>query len=185
MKMEPDKQGLKDRLKGFFTWKNTNTKWYVGVFLLLFLIGFVRQCLATELEVGGGVSAGTFMRENGQPPRAGVAEASVRSTNNYWDLSVGYVGEQYDFISSYVYVSGQYIVSFHPAPSVTPFLGLGLSWHKVEYNVSYLLPLPTNFSLSAGLDIVGRWRIEGRHFSNAGLKDGNRGQNLLLIGYRF
>jgi hypothetical protein len=185
-----DLESIKAKLKTLFRWENPKAKYLVGAFVLLFAALFVNQCRAAEFEVGGGVATGYSFNVLGSASgdRAGMGEATVRSDNNHWDLSIGYVGEQYTGTSNPVpdfgYVSGQYIVSFD-VWKFEPFLGMGLSWHTHEEGLDYLLPSNVNASLSAGTDFADNWRIEVRHMSNASTKKVNRGQNLFLVGYAF
>jgi hypothetical protein len=173
-----------------FKWKHPAAKYAVGAFVLLFLFGVYQQVFAAEVTVQGGVATGySFdLLGSGGGDRGGALQASLRTDDRHWDVSVGYIGEQYDNgwspVDDYLYLSGQYMAVFD-LQHMDPFLGLGLMVRNDEESAEYLLPSSINFALSGGLDIGDNWRLEVKHFSNAGTKDTNRGQNLFLFGYRF
>jgi hypothetical protein len=172
-----------------FRWNNPIGKWLVAGFLAVFLAGFVNECRAeNQLELSGGYSTGyTWVL----PPTGIMGEASYLVNDLKWDFSVGFIGTQQlnnnVYVKDYWYASITRVVhwGFRDAPKVLPYLGFGLSARESSQNVEYLLPQWWNFSLQYGFDYGEHWRVEGRHFSNAGIKEPNRGQNMILVGYRF
>jgi hypothetical protein len=162
-----------------FTWTNPKTKWVVLAFVVTFASLFwLNECSAAEFELSGGVASGRSLSPlEGEAP---AFEGSLLFDDRKWDVSVGHIGEQYDGeMGDFWYLSIERQVKWRAI-----FLGLGLSARSHADNVEYLLPQWWNFSLSGGVDI-GRFRVQYRHFSNAGFDESNRGQNWLLAGVRF
>lgn len=68
-----------------------------------------------------------------------------------------------------------------------------VSWKRVDLslglaafqNQTQVLPATVNFSLSAGVRVTDRIGLQWRHFSNGGTKSSNRGQDALLVTWRF
>ena len=167
----------------FFHWSNPAFRYGVALFLILFLIGFVRECRAAQFEVSGGIaSAYSWNYLKGD---AFAGEVSALLDGGRWDLSVGYIGEQLDVVNPFTYLSAQRVVHLFKARSLSPFMGLGLMARTHSKNVDELLPQWWNFSLSAGMEMGDHLRVEARHASNAGLETPNRGVNWFLVGWRF
>jgi len=171
-----------------FHWPNRSTYIAVGVFLLVFVLGAaLNECSAAEYEVGAGVAVGP-LADSCNP--AAVVEATALFYDRHVDVSAAYVGDQCTGddeegnVGEFWYTSVQGVV--HPFGHDAPwFMGLGLMYLVTEPDGPYVvMPQRWNFSLSVGADI-GRWRVEARHFSNAGLEEPNRGQNHVVVGYRF
>lgn len=135
------------------------------------------------------LSAGMGMGWRWYPDEPSVAlESSCDVWRDNIELAAGYIGpwsgDDRGDIDGYGYASAAWVVRFH-MKHVDPFITAGLMARSTgDGNVDELLPSWWNFSLSAGLD-WGKVRVQYRHFSNANLKEPNRGQNLLTIGYRF
>lgn len=157
----------------FYRWPNVPwAKYAVTAFLIVFTIGFVRDCQAADFEIGGGLTGGPAL----------VAELSARTDNGKWDASVGYADtreERYGY-ESFAYASVQRIV--RPIEG-GPFVGLGIAAETEDGGER--LPLPWAFALSLGADLGPHLRVEIKHFSNAGIKEPNRGHNQVTFGYRF
>lgn len=170
-----------------FQWKHPAAKWAALGFVLLFTALFVNQCLAAEYYVMGGVATGNSANV-ARSYNSGVVETGINTEDHHWEVAAGYIGPQYSGtpyeISRYVYGSVQYLAGIN-FEGLRPYLGLGVMYRSEADRVEALLPSALNFSLSAGVDIHRHWRIQVRHFSNAGTREPNRGQNLLLLGYRF
>ena len=173
----------------FMHWDAPWGKWVVLAFVLVFLAGVVRQCRAAEVAVMGGVATGSDVNVFNGNNNAGVGEIAITTDNRHWELALGFIGNQYthksyETVANYSYLTGLYVATL-PLGNVTPFIGLGASWRSNSRHVDELLPSALNFSLAMGVDLFEHWRIEARHFSNSGTREPNRGQNMLLAGYRF
>lgn len=142
-------------------------------------------CAGPDFEIAGGVASANTLRLDDSYLNAGAVEATMLFDQKRWDISVGFIGAQAgDTIDEYAYVSAQRVMRFGEILPLDLYLGVGLMARERDDNVEELLPQWWNFSLSLGLD-VGRFRVELRHASNAGLQEPNRGQNWLLIGWAF
>lgn len=123
------------------------------------------------------------------PEQPGIAaEGSCIVWRDQLELTAGYIGpwsgDDRGDVDDYGYASAQYIVRL-PGSWRLVSIGAGLMARSTgSGNVDELLPSWWNFSLSAGIDLA-HWRVNYRHFSNANMKEPNRGQNLLLLSYRF
>ncbi len=86
-------------------------------------------------------------------------------------------------VDSYGYLSVQRRFAFRPDARVKPVFGFGV---VANSDTNAYVSSPLTFSLSAGLRLGERWSLEWRHFSNAGLKQPNLGQDMLLLraGFR-
>jgi hypothetical protein len=81
-------------------------------------------------------------------------------------------------VDSFGYLSLQRRFAFRPDATLKPILGLGV---VANTDTNPYVSSPITFSLSAGLQFGKRWSLEWRHFSNAGLKQPNLGQDILLL----
>lgn len=114
----------------------------------------------------------------------GTAEASCTFHVEQWEAAVGYIGEQgrddYANVEPYGYALVARRFRWGP-PKLGLFWSLGAMARTDQSDyIDDILPSTVNFALSAGFD-AGAWRVEYRHYSNAGLEQPNRGQNLLVI----
>lgn len=149
-------------------------KWVISLFVIGFLtLVIVQECEGGDLEVGGGLAmAATF-----RPSAATAGTAVVRYVA--WDrveIAGRYFGEQ-DRADEYFAASASYRAVYDKY-EFKPYLALGVAW--AEDNT--LLAQNFNFSLAGGA----RWRsllFEVHHFSNAGMKEPNRGQNSYTLSY--
>lgn len=178
------------------------------------IAGIVGLCLLSFFASGAALAAGKFELSAGMSTGAyatrlnsAVVEASWQPTSR-WDLAVGYLagqetpcdacrqsgyvafqtpdGIEYEYVDQqdadpYWYLSGTRTFNFDLGRGFTAVTGVGL---MVASETNVLLSRSVNFSLQAGLQYK-RVRFQYRHFSNAGTKLPNLGQNLLLIGYQF
>lgn len=143
------------------------------------------QALAGELVVSGGSAAADTARFGSGDIAAAVGEVSLLLDERHWDISAGVIGRQYDGgVGSFGYLSAQRIMRLGELLPLDLFLGGGLIVRTDAENVTSLLPSAVSFSLSAGWDI-GPVRLQYRHASNGGLKDPNRGENWILVGWIF
>ncbi len=152
--------------------------------------------------------AATWQLAAGPTRSEGSALEISRSTTR-WETALGYVSEQrvnvrtlQDLcttgpagpacvtqsetvrrtVDSYGYLSVQRRFAFRPEETVKPILGFGV---VANSDTNPYVSSALTFSLSAGLQIGTRWSLEWRHFSNAGLKQPNLGQDMLLLRGRF
>ena len=85
-------------------------------------------------------------------------------------------------VNGYGYLSVQRRFAFRPDAALKPVLGFGV---VANTDTNPYVSSPVTFSLSAGLRLGARWSLEWRHFSNAGLKQPNLGQDMLLLRANF
>ncbi len=147
--------------------------------------------------------AATWQLAAGPTRSDGTALEISRSTTR-WETAVGYVSAQQvngrvlqdtctagsagpvcvtqawtatRSVDSYGYLSVQRRFAFRPDATLKPLLGFGIG---ANTDTNAFVSSPLTFSLSAGLRLGERWSLEWRHFSNAGLKQPNLGQDMLL-----
>lgn len=166
----------------FFNWPNPKVKWVISGFLVLLIIAAIMDVAeGGEFRTGlGGASANSYdPRDIDQL----VAEISYVTWNEHLDLTAGYVGEQFGVIDPYGYFSATGVFYFgQKQKDFRPVIGLGLAART--NGGRELLPLPVNFSLQAGIEYK-QVAFMFRHFSNAGIKEPNRGQNLFIFQTKF
>lgn len=154
------------------------------MFLTVVLSGMLFSS-AHALDLGGvRVAAGSASGDTGKvwDRQAWTQEVSYRP--GVWDFSVGHIAKQEE-VGSYGYLSAQRVFTgslFNTG--LEPFVGVGGVVRSNGTNVSELLPQVVNFSLSAGV-AYGKVSVEYRHFGTLGLDSDDRGQNFVLLGYRF
>lgn len=85
-------------------------------------------------------------------------------------------------VDGYGYLSVQRRFAFRPDATLKPILGFGV---VANSDTNPYVSSALTFSLSAGLRLGKRWSVEWRHFSNAGLKQPNLGQDILLLRASF
>jgi hypothetical protein len=85
-------------------------------------------------------------------------------------------------VTSYGYLSIQRGITFRPEATLKPIPGLGV---VANSNTNPYVSSLLTFSLSAELRVGKRWSVEWRHLSNAGLKQPNLGQDILLLRASF
>ena len=85
-------------------------------------------------------------------------------------------------VDGYGYLSVQRRFAFRPDATLKPILGFGV---VANTDTNPYVSSPVTFSLSAGMRLGRRWSLEWRHFSNAGLKQPNLGEDMLLLRATF
>lgn len=149
-------------------------KWFIAAFVIGFVtIIFVEECRGADFEIGGGAATASTFRPS--EATAGV----VRLGGLFFDRLevVGrYYGDQ-DQSDRYWAVSGSYRASL-TRWEVRPYLALGVAYATSND----ILAQELNFNLAAGARWK-NWLFEVHHFSNAGLKEPNKGQNDYTLSY--
>ena len=165
--------------------------------LIVFWLGLIPAAQAATWQLAAG------------PTRADGSALEIARSTQRWETALGYVSDQRVTVhtlqdvctagvsgpecvtvsataernvAAYGYLSVQRRFSFRPDATLKPILGLGAA---ANTNTNPYVSSPLTFSLSAGLRIGKRWSMEWRHFSNAGLKQPNLGQDLLLLRASF
>ena len=163
-------------------------------------------CLAPGLIAGA--QAATWQLAAGPTRSEGSAVEIARSTAR-WETALGYVSSQEVDVNTvqdlciagaagpecvtvhstvrrsvdeYAYLSVQRRFAFRTDRTVRPILGFGIVGNT---DTNPYVSSPLTFSLSAGLRLGERWSLEWRHFSNAGMKQPNLGQDILLLRASF
>ena len=174
---------------------------------------FARVLVLSALAAGASAisvpaSAATWQMAAGPTRSEGTALEIARSATR-WEAALGFVSGQtvnvrtvQDFctagtagpecttvtssaerpVESYGYLSVQRKFRFHEGAALEPVLGVGL---VANSDTNPYVSSPLTFSLSAGVRFAGRWSLEWRHFSNAGLEQPNLGQDMLLLRAEF
>jgi hypothetical protein len=143
------------------------------------------------------------------PTRSDGSAVEISRSTARWETALGYVSDQQVKVSTvqdtcttgpsgpacvtqsdmarrtvdgYGYLSVQRRFVFRPDATLKPILGLGV---VANTDTNPYVSSPITFSLSAGVQFGARWSLEWRHFSNAGLKQPNLGQDMLLLRASF
>jgi hypothetical protein len=169
-------------LKEYWTTKKVRLAGLViaGVALLAF---FANSVLASDLQVSGGITNASSWDLTKRDAWA----AEVAYVTDKWKLGLGYVDEQTseaEYVGDYGYATAQRLVPLWNVGDFGTQLGVGLMVRTNGNNVDYLLPQVWNFAFSAGITYY-NLSLEVQHFSNLGFKAEDRGQNMLLVGYKF
>ena len=143
------------------------------------------------------------------PTRSDGSAVEISRSTAHWETALGYVSNQEvnvhtlqdtcvagvagpecvtlsatvrRSVDGYGYLSVQRRFLFRRDASLQPILGFGV---VANSDTNPYVSSALTFSLSAGLRLAKRWSVEWRHFSNAGLKQPNLGQDILLLRGQF
>ena len=152
----------------------------VTVLILLALLASPAEA-ACRLGIGA-ANADSFYALSAES--VGTVEAQCTFHVEQWQAAAGYIGEQgrdeYANVEPFGYALVARQFRLYRGTTSGPFASVGLMARTRSDYIEDILPSWWNFALSAGFD-AGKWRVEYRHYSNAGLEQPNRGQNLLII----
>ena len=150
----------------------------VTIFLLLLLFGFYKEAKAdVTVEIGPTFLSGKFSK-------GGIVEIHERFDK--YQIGMGVISSQEvtdragDFynVRANLFVHGQRVVKV--SQNFDFSLGVGYVNAKTRWNGS-------NFVASLGIEYshTDKWKVNFRHFSNAGSASPNMGQDMFTIGYKF
>ena len=154
---------------------------YVGIFLVLLIVGFCREARSeVSIEAGGTWLSGDF---------ADGGMLLMHERFGKYSFGIGYVSEQFvstpcgsrrcDFdIRENILIQAQRELSITDRCR----LGIGPAFFQ---NTNRALGKRFTIGLMAGCETRGGWGIALRHYSNAGSGTPNLGQDAILITYRF
>jgi len=164
-----------------------------AVILIILSLGMLPASQAATWQLAAG------------PTRSEGSAVEISRSTVRWETALGYVTEQEVSVQTlqdtctagvtgpqcitlsgtmersvdgYGYLSVQRRFAFRPDATLKPILGFGV---VANTDTNPYVSSPITFSLSAGLRLGARWSLEWRHFSNAGLKQPNLGQDILLL----
>lgn len=150
----------------------------ISAFLLLLLWGLNQEARAeTSVELGGTMLSGQY----GQ----GTALILSETWKDKYSIGFGYITKQEVTDRSgttYSLRENVFVQGVRHIDITEKFnLGLGASYFN---DTNRALGSQFAFSLLMRYDITDRWNINFRHYSNAGSKRPNMGQDMLTVGYR-
>ena len=159
----------------FLHWQNPRTKYIVSAFIALLIVVSVLYFHAARADVWAGAGYGG---ENQFKPVAPAGEIGWQSDTLPLAVEAGGFGQQY-ILGPFGFAAVDFAPHYGPL-----YMGLGLGYRMHAVNIERTLPLPVNFHLRGGF-VWQHTYIFLEHFSNAGIKEPNFGQNWLTAGVWF
>lgn len=137
--------------------------------ILLFLLGFfsIRSCEASQVELGPSLLKGYGLVYSESLGEFDIGVMLI--SDQEWD------GTQTAGNNGGVF--GERLVRFNKFS-----MGIGAAYWVTT---SKVIGSNLTFHLSMHYDLNDKWRVNYRHWSNAGTTNNNRGQDLLTLGWKF